>query len=311
MAEDRDASVFEELSALVTEGTLDSSRDIDTLDTLGILRVIHEEDRRVPDAVGRCLPEIARVVDGVVERFRRGGSLVYIGAGTSGRLGILDASECPPTFGTAPDEVRGIIAGGRESVFRAKEGAEDEPEGGRAAIDEAGVRAIDAVVGIAASRRTPYVRGALERAREIGAFTALVTCNPGRPDADSGASFADVVVAPVVGPEVIAGSTRMKAGTAQKLVLNMITTASMIRRGKTYGNLMIDLRPGSRKLVERSRRIVMQVVGIGYDDATRLLERAGGRVKTALVMGLRSVDAEEADARLQGAGGFVRRALVP
>jgi N-acetylmuramic acid 6-phosphate etherase len=241
--------------------------------------------------VGRCLPEIARVVDGVVERFRRGGSLVYIGAGTSGRLGILDASECPPTFGTAPEEVRGIIAGGRESVFRAKEGAEDEPEGGRAAIDEAGVRAVDAVVGIAASRRTPYVRGALERAREIGAFTALVTCNPGR--------------------EVIAGSTRMKAGTAQKLVLNMITTASMIRRGKTYGNLMIDLRPGSRKLVERSRRIVMQVVGIGYDDATRLLERAGGRVKTALVMGLRSVDAEEADARLQGAGGFVRRALVP
>jgi N-acetylmuramic acid 6-phosphate etherase len=308
MAEDRDASVFEELSSLVTEGTLDASRDIDTLDTLGILRVIHEEDRRVPDAVGRCLPEIASVVDAVVERFRRGGSLVYVGAGTSGRLGILDAAECPPTFGTDPQEVRGIIAGGRESVFRAKEGAEDEPDGGRRAIDEAGVREVDAVIGIAASRRTPYIQGALERAKEIGAFTALVTCNPGRVEG-SPRSFADVVVAPVVGPEVIAGSTRMKAGTAQKLVLNMITTAAMIRRGKTYGNLMIDLRPGSRKLVERSRRIVMQVVGIGYDDAVRLLERAGGRVKTALVMGLRSVDAADADARLSKSGGFVRRAL--
>ncbi len=308
MAEDRDASVFEELSSLVTEGTLDASRDIDTLDTLGILRVIHEEDRRVPDAVGRCLPEIASVVDALVERFHRGGSLVYVGAGTSGRLGILDAAECPPTFGTDPQEVRGIIAGGRESVFRAKEGAEDDPDGGRRAIDEAGVGEKDVVVGIAASRRTPYIQGALERAKEIGAFTALVTCNPGRVET-SARSFADLVVAPVVGPEVIAGSTRMKAGTAQKLVLNMITTAAMIRRGKTYGNLMIDLRPGSRKLVERSRRIVMQVVGVGYDDAVRLLEQAGGRVKTALVMGLRSVDAEEAEARLSSAGGFVRRAL--
>lgn len=311
MTGEMDASVFEEISSLVTEGRLAASRHIDTLGTLEVLRVMHEEDRLVPLAVGECLPEIATVVDRVVDAFHAGGSLVYVGAGTSGRLGILDASECPPTFGTDPEEVRGLIAGGRESVFRAKEGAEDDPEGGRTAIEEAGVRAVDAVVGIAASRRTPYVHGALRRAKEIGAFTALVTCNP----ATSGESkegaipFIDVIVAPVVGPEVISGSTRLKAGTAQKLVLNMITTAAMIRRGKTYGNLMIDLRPGSRKLVERGRRIVMEVVGVGYDEAVRLLDRAEGRVKTALVMGLRSVDAGEAERLLKHAGGFVRRAL--
>ncbi len=311
MTGDKDATVFDELSALVTEGRLSASRLIDTLPTLEILRVINAEDERVPRAVASCLPQIAEVVDRVAAAFRAGGSLIYVGAGTSGRLGILDAAECPPTFGTKPDEVRALIAGGKESVFRAKEGAEDDPEGGRAAIDEAGVHAGDAVVGIAASRRTPYVQGALRRAKEIGAFTALVTCNPSpaREGGESALPHVDVVVAPVVGPEVIAGSTRMKAGTAQKLVLNMITTAAMIRCGKTYENWMIDLRPGSRKLVERSRRIVMEVAGVGYEDAARLLDRAGGRVKTALVMGLRSVDVGEADALLERAGGFVRRAL--
>jgi len=309
MSDDRDAFVFEELAALVTEGTLAASRDLDTKETLEILRIIHEEDQHVPAAVAQRLPQIARVVDRVVETFHAGGSLIYVGAGTSGRLGILDAAECPPTFGTDPREVRGVIAGGNESVFRAKEGAEDDPEGGRRAIDEAGVQARDCVVGIAASRRTPYVHGALARAKEIGAFTALVTCNPAPDDASRRLPFVDVIIDPVVGPEVISGSTRMKAGTAQKLVLNMITTAAMVRRGKTYGNLMIDLRPGSRKLVERSRRIVMQVLGVGYDDAVQLLERSQGRVKTALVMGLRSVDATEADALLARAGGFVRRAL--
>ena len=309
MSDDRDAFVFEELSALVTEGTLAASRDLDTKGTVEILRIINEEDQRVPAAVAKRLPEIAKVVDGVVESFRSGGSLIYVGAGTSGRLGILDASECPPTFGTDPKEVRGLIAGGPDSVFRAKEGAEDDPEGGRRAIDEAGVQAKDTVVGIAASRRTPYVRGALERAKELGAFTALVTCNPAPDDAAGSTPFIDVIIDPVVGPEVISGSTRMKAGTAQKLVLNMITTAAMVRRGKTYGNLMIDLRPGSRKLVERSRRIVMQVLGVPYDEAVQLLERSQGRVKTALVMGLRSVDVSEADSLLARAGGFVRRAL--
>lgn len=311
MRNPRDVSLFHELSSLVTEGTLEASRDIDSKSTLQILQIMNAEDRGVPLAVEKVLPQVAEVVDRVVDSFRRGGGLLYVGAGTSGRLGILDASECPPTFGTLPEEVRGVIAGGPESVFRAKEGAEDDPEGGRLAVEEAGVRAIDTVVGIAASRRTPYVQGALKRAKEMGASTALVTCNPAPGDSEfsEATPFIDVVIAPVVGPEVISGSTRMKAGTAQKLVLNMITTAAMVRRGKTYGNLMIDLRPGSRKLVERSRRIVMQVLGVDYDAAVELLEQAQGKVKTALVMGLRSVDVGEAEALLARSGGFVRGAL--
>jgi N-acetylmuramic acid 6-phosphate etherase len=259
--------------------------------------------------VGECLAEIARVADRAAEGFRAGGRLLYVGAGTSGRLGILDAAECPPTFGTDPSEVVGIIAGGRESVFRAQEGAEDDAGAGRAAMDEHAVGPADTVVGIAASRRTPYVRGALARARELGAFTALVTCNPGEVRADA-EDAADAVIAPAVGPEVIAGSTRMKAGTAQKLVLNMITTAAMVRRGKTLGNLMIDLRTGSAKLVERSRRIVMQVTGIGYDAAAELLDRAGGSVKTAIVMQRRGCDRASAERLLAAADGFVRRALA-
>ena len=308
MSETRPA-LFEELSALVTEGVLPESRDLDILETADILRVIHEQDCRVAPAVGACLPEIARVVEGVVEAFRRGGRLLYLGAGTSGRLGILDASECPPTFGTDPREVVGIIAGGPESVFRAREGAEDDPEGGRRAIEEHAVEARDAVVGIAASRRTPFVQGGLARARELGAFTALVTCNPGTSPLEAELGGADVVVAPVVGPEVVAGSTRMKAGTAQKMVLNMITTTAMVRRGKTLGNLMVDLRPGSAKLVERGRRIVMRAAGVDYDAAVRLVEAAGGSVRTALVMGLRGVDAAEAERLLTRSDGFVRRAL--
>jgi len=303
--ESREPALFRELASLVTEGFLTESAEVDTLATADVLRVINEQDRRVAPAVAECIPEIARVVDAVAASFRRGARLFYVGAGTSGRLGILDAAECPPTFGTDPGEVVGIIAGGRESVFRAQEGAEDDAGAGARAVDEHGVGAADTVVGIAASRRTPYVRGALDRAREIGAFTALVTCNPSGDEE----SAADVIVAPVVGPEVIAGSTRMKAGTAQKLVLNMITTASMIRRGKTLGNLMIDLRPGSAKLVERSRRIVMRVVGSSYEEAIGLLEGARGSVKIAIVMGRLRVDAAEAERRLAAADGFVRRAL--
>lgn len=308
MSEPR-AGLFEELASLVTEGYLPESRDLDMLDAPGILRVIHEQDLKVAPAVGACLPQIARVVDAVTASFRRGGRLVYLGAGTSGRLGILDASECPPTFGTDPREVVGVIAGGPDSVFRAKEGAEDDAEAGRRAIDEQHVTAADSVVGIAASRRTPFVQAGLARARELGAFTALVTCNPGRTRAEEADGDPDVVIAPVVGPEVVAGSTRMKAGTAQKMVLNMITTAAWVRRGKTLGNLMVDLRPGSAKLVERGRRIVMRATGSDYEGAVRLLDAAGGRVKTALVMGLRHVDAQEADRLLGAADGFVRRAL--
>lgn len=308
----RDPALFRELSQLVTEDELEASRDIDTVDAEKILHIINQQDQRVAAAVAKCIPAIAAVVERVAQSFRTGGRLLYLGAGTSGRLGVLDAAECPPTFGTDPAEVVGIIAGGRESMFRAQEGAEDDPQGGRAAVDEAQVTERDCVVGIAASRRTPYVRGGLVRARELGAFTALVTCNPALREAGSGADQeADVVIAPVVGPEVITGSTRMKAGTAQKLVLNMITTAAMVRRGKTYGNLMVDLRTGSAKLVERSRRIVMRVTGLDYDAAAELLERADGHVKVALVMHLRGVDAADARARLDAGGGFVRAALEP
>jgi N-acetylmuramic acid 6-phosphate etherase len=304
----RDTVLFRELATLVTEGFLPESTEIDTMDTVGILRVIHEQDRLVAPAVWQCAPEIARVVDRVTESFRRGGRLIYIGAGTSGRLGILDAAECPPTFGTDPEEVVGIIAGGKESVFRAREGAEDDADAGARAVDEHAVGPADTVVGIAASRRTPYVRAALARARERGAFAALVTCNPSSSGPKDGE--VDVVIAPVVGAEVIAGSTRMKAGTAQKLVLNMISTAAMVRRGKTLGNLMIDLRPGSAKLVERSRGIVSKVVDCGYDEAARLLDDAGGSVKIAIVMGRRAVDRAAAERILAEAGGFVRRALL-
>ncbi|MEZ5066866.1 MAG: N-acetylmuramic acid 6-phosphate etherase [bacterium] len=302
-----DSNLFRELAALSTEGVLDASRELDTLSTLEVVRLMNGEDRRLASAVEACLPEIARVADAAAASFARGGRLVYVGAGTSGRLGVLDAAECPPTFGTDPAEVVGIIAGGRESMFRAQEGAEDDADAGRVAIDDARVSSADTVVGIAASRRTPWVRAALIRAREIGAFTALVTCNPG-PVGDA-ADDPDVVVAPDTGPEVLSGSTRLKAGSAQKMCLNMISTAAMVRRGKTYGNLMVDLRPGSAKLVQRSRRIVMQVTGAEYKEAERLLAAAGGRVKIALVMALRGVDAAEAERRLAAAGGFVRRAI--
>lgn len=301
------SDLFREISSLSTEGVLAASREIDTLDSLGVLRVIHEQDLTVAPAVGRCLPEIALVVDALVESFRQGGRLLYVGAGTSGRLGILDASECPPTFRSDPSEVVGVIAGGRESVFRAQEGAEDDATAGARAMDEHEVAARDTVVGIAASRRTPYVWGALRRAREIGAFPALVTCNPGAVGDEGGGP--KVIIAPDTGPEVISGSTRMKAGSAQKMVLNMITTGAMVRRGKTLGNRMVDLRPGSQKLVERSRRIVMEIADVEFEEAVRLLEAAEGHVKTALVMALAGVDAAEANQRLAAADGFVRGAL--
>ena len=289
----------------LTEARNPRTRDIDRADALEIVRLIQAEDQGVAAAVATQADAIAQLIDEVFERIAGGGRLFYVGAGTSGRLGVLDASECPPTFGTDPDEVVGLIAGGRESMFRAQEGAEDDGPAGARDLEILGVAAIDSVVGIAASRHTPYVHGALARARRAGSFTALVTCNPG----DDEDVPADVVVAPVVGPEVITGSTRMKAGTAQKLVLNMITTAAMIRRGKTLGNLMIDLRPGSRKLAERSRGIIREVVGVDYAGAVELLAAAGGRVKTAIVMGRLGIDRETAERRLEAADGFVRPVL--
>ena len=297
--------LFEELKSLATEQSNPRSLQIDTAPVREILEIINTEDHRVPIAVREEIPYIEQAVDLVVEAFKVGGRLFYVGAGTSGRLGILDASECPPTFGVPYDMVQGLIAGGKEAVFRAQEGAEDLEENGVRDVEKAGITAKDVVCGIAASRRTPYVVGAIKHARKLGCKTLFVTCNP-RSEFNLDV---DVAICPVVGPEVIMGSTRMKSGTAQKLVLNMITTASMIRLGKVYRNMMVDLQMTNKKLVERSKRIVMTVTGVDYAEASRVLELAGGHVKTALVMILAGVDAAVARERLEAAGGFVRPAI--
>jgi N-acetylmuramic acid 6-phosphate etherase len=297
--------LFEEIQQLATEQRNPRSMGIDTAPVPTILEIMNAEDRLVAEAVGTQLEWIGQAVDIIVHAFRTGGRLFYAGAGTSGRLGILDASECPPTFGTDPGLVQGLIAGGPPAVFQAQEGAEDKEENGARALDEAGVRAADVVCGIAASRRTPYVIGAVNHARKLGCKTLYITCTP----REQFNIDVDVAICPVVGPEVIMGSTRMKSGTAQKLVLNMLTTASMIRMGKVYENMMVDLQMTNAKLVERSKRTVMTVTGIDYADATQVLEAAGGHVKTALVMHLAGVDRAEATRRLEEASGFVRPAI--
>ncbi len=293
-----------ELRELVTEQRNPRTRDIDLADTHTILELINAEDRTVPGAVAGQIPAIARAVELVEASLRRGGRLVYLGAGTSGRLGVLDAAECPPTFGTDAGQVVGIVAGGAATLVAAQEGVEDRAEGAVDDLRAAGIDSRDTVVAITASRRTPYVVGGLRYARACGAQTVFVTCNEPAPDVD-----ADVVIAVVVGPEVVAGSTRMKSGTAQKLVLNMISTATMIRLGKTYENLMVDLRPMSRKLEARALGILTALLEIDGDEAAALLGSAGGSVKRALFMRLADCDAAEAERRLAGAGGVLRRAL--
>jgi N-acetylmuramic acid 6-phosphate etherase len=300
-----DRSRFDEYARLATEQRNPRTLDLDTLDVPAILERIAAEDRTVPDAVARELPHVARAVELVVASLRAGGRLVYVGAGTSGRLGVLDAAECPPTFGSDPAMVQGVIAGGPGALVRAVEGAEDRAEDGERAMDGLQVGPPDTVIGLAASRRTPFVVAALARARARGARTAYVTCTPR-------AEFAldvDVAICPEVGPEVIMGSTRMKSGTAQKLVLNLITTAAFVRLGKVYENMMVDLMANSRKLVERSRRTVMIVTGVDYDTAAGAIEAAGRSVKTAIVMLKLGCPRTEAEARLARAGGFVRSAL--
>lgn len=299
------SELFSEIQQLATEQRNPRSMNIDVASVEEILDIMNAEDHKVPIAVRGEIPYIAQAVEIIVESFRKGGRLFYVGAGTSGRLGILDASECPPTFGTPPEMVQGIIAGGKEAVFRSKEGAEDVEDHGARDLKEAGVTSADVVCGIAASRRTPYVIGAVKYARSIGGKTLYVTCNP-RSEFNIDV---DVAICPVVGPEVVMGSTRMKSGTAQKLVLNMLTTASMIRLGKVYENMMVDLQMTNKKLLERSRRTVMTVTGLSYGDAMELLKRADGHVKTALVMELADVNREEALRRLKKAQGFVRKAI--
>ncbi|MBI2797170.1 MAG: N-acetylmuramic acid 6-phosphate etherase [Gemmatimonadetes bacterium] len=295
------------LDPRITEQRNPRTASIDLASALEIVDLINAEDAGVAAAVHTQRDAIAKVVEAVAAAFRRGGRLFYVGAGTSGRLGVLDASECPPTFGVEPGMVQGIIAGGEPALTRSQEGAEDRPADGTAAIDERNVGAGDVVIGIAASGTTPFVHAALARARERGAHTALVACTP--PPAELVAGV-DVAIVPVVGPEVVTGSTRLKAGTATKLVLNTITTGAMIRIGKTYGNLMVDLRATNLKLRDRSERIVMEVCDVDRDTARAVLSHADGQVKLALVMQLRGIGAAEARAALETAGGVIRHALT-
>ncbi len=300
-----DRSRFEEFARLATEQRNPRTMDLDTLGVPALLERIAAEDRTVPAAVVRELPAIARAVELVIASLREGGRLIYVGAGTSGRLGVLDAAECPPTFGSDPEMVQGVIAGGPDALVRAVEGAEDREEEGERAVIERKVGPRDTVIGLAASRRTPFVVAALKAARRLGARTAYVTCTP----RSEFTLDVDVAICPEVGPEVLMGSTRMKAGTAQKLVLNMITTAAFVSTGKAYENMMVDLMATSRKLVERSRRTVMTVSGVDYTAAARAIEAAGKSVKTAIVMLKLGCSRAEAEARLQRAEGFVRAAL--
>ncbi len=298
--------LFHEISNLATEQRNPNSMNIDLSSVSEILKIINEEDKKVAFAVEKELPFIEEAVNHIVRAFKNGGRLLYFGAGTSGRLGVVDAAECPPTFGTDPEMVKGFIAGGKEAMFVAQEGAEDYEENGEKDILLANVTGKDVVCGIAASRRTPYVIGAVKKAKELGATTLFITCTPRE---SFNVKNVDVAICPVVGPEVVMGSTRMKSGTAQKLVLNMLTTTAMVRLGKTYENMMIDLQMTNKKLVERAKRIVMTITGVTYEEAEETLEKAGWHVKTALVMILANVNVEEAKQRLEKADGFVRKAI--
>jgi len=286
-----------------TEQRNRNTERIDVASSLEIVDLMNAEDASIAGVVRGERERIAKGIDLLVEAFRAGGRLVYVGAGTSGRLGVLDATECPPTFGTPPSMVVGVIAGGYGALVKGLEGAEDDVNAGAAAMDTAAVTNRDVVVGIAASGTTPYVRAALARAQTLGARTILVTCStPPKVLAET----CDVIINPIAGPEVLTGSTRLKAGTATKLVLNTLTTGAMIRLGKAYGNLMVDLMAWSAKLVDRGERIVMECCGVGRTEARAAIERAAGSVKLAIVMVRRGVDAAEAGRLLDAAGGFVR-----
>jgi N-acetylmuramic acid 6-phosphate etherase len=293
------------LGLLTTEMRNPQTRDLDNLTSLELVRLINSEDARVAGAVAAEAGAIARAIDVIADRLAAGGRLVYAGAGTSGRLGVLDAVECPPTFNTDPEQVVGLMAGGREGLVRAVEGAEDSAPAGRQDLEGIGLAAADVVVGIAASGRTPYVIGALDYAREKGAFAIGFSCNR---EAEI-SRHADLCILPLVGPEVLTGSTRLKAGTATKMVLNMLTTGAMVRLGKTYSNLMVDLRASNVKLMDRALRIVETLTDCKGAAARELLERCDGEVKTAVVAQRLQVPAREARERLQAARGHLRRVL--
>lgn len=291
---------------LATESINPGTDDIDNLSPLGIVQRLNAEDAKVAAAVERELPRIADAIDQIATRLRRGGRLIYVGAGTSGRLGVLDASECPPTFNTPSSLVVGCIAGGREALTRAVEDIEDDATAGRSDLERLGLTERDTVVGVAASGRTPYVLGAVAFANDVGALTVGLACNRPSPLAER----VSIMITPLVGPEAIAGSTRLKSGTAQKMVLNMLSTGTMILLGKTYGNLMVDLRAANDKLRKRAVRIVQVAAGIDAASAAELLKNADGETKTAIVMGRTKLDASTARARLAAANGSVRAALA-
>ncbi|MBP2703791.1 N-acetylmuramic acid 6-phosphate etherase [Microbispora sp. RL4-1S] len=293
------------LAALATEQSDPRYSRIDTLSTEEIARLMNEADATVPAAVGRAIPAISAAVDGVAERMARGGRLLYVGAGTSGRLAVLDASECPPTYGTDPELVQGIIAGGETALVRSVEGAEDDAEAGAAVIREKETGPLDSVVGVSASGRAPYVVAAVTEARRRGALTVGLACNTGTPLA----AAAELAVEVIVGPEVVTGSTRLKAGTAQKLVLNMISTITMIKSGRTYGNHMVDVVASNSKLVDRAARIVADITGAPLPRAREVLEEAGRDVKTAVVMIERGLAPDDARALLAAHGDRLAGAL--
>ncbi len=292
------------LEHLLTEQPNPASAAIDSLPTGAILRVINAEDQRIADSVKKEIPRIALAVDAIAAAMKKGGRLFYIGAGTSGRLGVLDAAECPPTFSVPYELVQGIIAGGESALSKATEATEDDPAMGERDLIARGFMAADVLVGIAASGRTPYVLGAVRKARELGALTVGISCTP----ASELSAAVQIPIEPLPGPEVVAGSTRMKAGTATKLVLNMLSTATMIRLGHVYGNLMVNVQPKNGKLADRAARIVAQAANIEYSRAAELLQEAGS-VKTAIVMAKRNLRKPEAERLLQAAGGRVRAAL--
>lgn len=293
------------LDKLPTEQRNPNTGCIDRLPTLEMVRLINDEDKKVAFAVERELPRIAEAVDAIYEALKAGGRLIYCGCGTSGRLGILDAVECPPTYSTEPDMVQGVIAGGESALFKAVEGAEDSFEGGREDMEAAGLRKSDILVGIAASGRTPYVLGAMAYAKELGCVTVAVTCNK-RSEMNEAA---DINIGVEPGPEVITGSTRMKSGTAQKMVLNMLSTGAMIRLGKVYGNLMVDVKPTNEKLVRRAISIAATAAEVTEDEARDALEQCGYSAKTAIIMLVKGLTADEAAKRLDENGGIVARAL--
>lgn len=294
------------LDGLLTEQVNPATVGIDTMDTAELLQVINAEDKQVAAAVAREIPRIAAAVDKIVAALQNGGRLIYIGAGTSGRLGVLDAAECPPTFGVEAGLVIGLIAGGEQALTQAVEGAEDQNDEVIAQLQAVNLEGADVVVGLAASGRTPYVIAGLAYARKVGAFTVAVSCTP----ASAVAQTAELAITPLVGPEVITGSTRLKAGTAQKMVLNMLSTAAMVRLGKVYGNLMVDVQPTNCKLVERAKRIVAAATGVSKEQAGEVLAQAGLHPKTAIIMLKRACSAQQAGKYLAAAKGMVSRALT-